>query len=120
MKFYFASRYRHKEKLLKISKLLEAKKHKVVSSWLSVPSLKPYEENKKESRKMAAQIVREIKSCDVFVLISDRAGTDMFVESGIAIAFKKKIYVVGRWGKRSLMHFHPSIKHIDKLEELLN
>lgn len=68
---------------------------------------------------MAAKIEKEIKSCDVFILISDKAGTDMFVESGLAIAFKKRIYVVGRWNKRSLMHFHPQIKHVDSLEELL-
>lgn len=119
MKFYFASRYRHKEKLLKISKFLEAKKHKVVSSWLYIQSLKPYEENQKQSRKMAAKIEKEIKNCDVFILISDKAGTDMFVESGIAIALKKKIFVVGKWNKRSLMHFHPRIIHVDSLESLI-
>lgn len=120
MKFYFASRYRHKEKLLKISKLLEAKKHKVISSWLRVDSLRPYEEHQKESKAMAARIEKEIKNCEVFVLISDKAGTDMFVESGIAIALKKKIYVVGKWNKRSLMHFHPQIKHVDTIEEVIS
>lgn len=119
MKFYFASRYRNREKLLKFSTLLVDKKHKIVSSWLNVGSLKPYEENREHSRRMAAKITREIKSCDVFVLISDRAGTDMFIEFGLAAAFGKKIYVVGKWNKRSLMHFHPNIRHISKIEELL-
>jgi hypothetical protein len=119
MKFYLASRYRNKEKLLKFSKLLVKEKHKIVSSWLKIGSLKPYEDNREYSRKIAARIVREIKSCDAFVLVSDRAGTDMFIEFGLAVAFQKKIYVVGRWNKRSLMHFCPSIVHLNKIEELL-
>lgn len=119
MKFYFASRYRHKGKLLKIKEQLEIQKHKVVSSWLTIDSLRPYDEHPKECRAMSARIEREIKSCDIFILISDKAGTDMFVELGIAIAQKKNIYVVGKWNKRSLMHFHPQIKHIDTLEEIL-
>ncbi len=120
MKFYFASRYRNKEKLLKAADLLIAKKHKVVSSWLHAGSFKPYENNREHSRKMAAKITREIKSCDVFVLLSDRAGTDMFIEFGLAVAFDKKIYVVGKWNKRSLMHFHPQIKHVDTIEEVIS
>lgn len=118
MKFYFASRYRHREKLLKVKEQLEAHKHRVVSSWLTVDSLRPYDERSKECRAMAARIEREIKSCDIFILISDKAGTDMFIESGIAIALKKEIYVIGKWGKRSLMHFHPKIKHVATLSEI--
>ncbi len=68
---------------------------------------------------MAARIEREVKNCDIFILISDKAGTDMFVESGIAIALKKKIYIVGKWNKRSLMHFHPNITRVDSLESLI-
>lgn len=119
MKFYLASRYRNKEKLLQFSKLLNLKKHKVVSSWLKEGSLKPYGENREHSRKMATRITKEIKSCDAFVLMSDRAGTDMFIEFGLAVAFDKKIYVVGKWNMRSLMHFHPNIKHFDSLEGIL-
>lgn len=119
MKFYFASRFRNKEKLLSTAKILMQNKHKIVSSWLYTGSLKPYEENREHSRKMAAKIVKEIKSCDAFVLLSDRAGTDMFIEFGLAVAFGKKIFIIGKWNKRSLMHFHPQIKHIDSLVEFI-
>lgn len=118
MKFYFASRIKNKEKLLKFSEVLEKNKHKVVSSWMNTGSLKPYEDREKDCKVMAKKIETEIKKCDIFVLISDKAGTDMFVELGIAISLKKKIYIVGKWNKRSLMHFHPSIKHIDSLDFL--
>ncbi len=118
MKFYFASRIKNKEKLLKFSKILEKNNHKVVSSWMNVGSLKPYSENQQQSRAMAKKIEGDIKKCDIFVLISDKAGTDMFVELGIAISLKKKIYIVGKWNKRSLMHFHPHVKHVDALNTL--
>ena len=120
MKFYFASRIKNKEKILKISEVLKKNKHSVVSSWLQTPSLKPYEKNKKSCKLMAKKIEHEIKKSDVFVLISDRAGTDMFVELGIAISLNKKIYIIGKWNKRSLMHFHPLINHISSVKELLN
>jgi len=60
---------------------------------------------------------------DVFVLISDEAGTDMFVELGIAIAQwmqnkKMRIYIVGKHNKRSLMHLHPAINHVNRIEEI--
>lgn len=66
---------------------------------------------------MAKKIEKEIKKCDTFILISDRAGTDMFVELGIAIGLRKKVYVVGGHNKRSLMHFHPHVHHIEGLNE---
>lgn len=120
MKFYFASRFKNKEKILKISEVLKNNKHKVTSSWLEAPSLKPYSENEKSCRLMANKIENEIKKSDILVLLSDRAGTDMFVELGMAISLKKKIYIVGKWNKRSLMHFHPSIKHTTSLKDLVN
>ncbi len=57
------------------------------------------------------------------VLISDPEGIDMFVELGIAISNalesgKPKIYAVGDYNKRSLMHFHPKINHVNNLEEI--
>lgn len=118
MKFYFASRIKNKEKLLTFSEVLENNNHKVVSSWMHAPSLKPYLENDKQCRLMAKKIENEIKKCDVFVLISDKAETDMFVELGIAISLKKEIYIVGKYNKRSLMHFHSGIKHVDSLDLL--
>jgi hypothetical protein len=47
----------------------------------------------------------------------------MFVELGIAIANyeqnkKTKIYIVGEHNKRSLMHLHLSITHMDSLNDV--
>ena len=42
----------------------------------------------------------------------------------MAISYKTKnnnsrIYVVGKYNKRSLMHFHPFIIHVDSLNDVL-
>ncbi|MEZ4103576.1 MAG: hypothetical protein R3B55_03455 [Candidatus Paceibacterota bacterium] len=118
MKFYFASRFKKKNELLRLRDSLEKEKHKVISSWIDAPSLKPYSDNKKKCSLMAKKIESEIKKCDVFVLLSDKSGTDMFVELGIAAALKKKIYIIGKHNQRSLMHFHPLFKHVDSVEKL--
>jgi len=125
MKWYFASRTRHQESISKINKVLLNNGHSVVFDWTELGVLKPFEENVHSCKTIAEDISRSIPHADIFVLISDAAGTDMFVELGIAIAqwteYKKtKIYVVGKHNKRSLMHFHPSIIHADSLKEVLN
>ncbi len=119
MKIYFTSRYKNKEKILSLTDILEKNKHKVVSSWINEPLLKPYSQNEKQCGLMAKKIEAEIIKSDIFILISDRAGTDMFVELGIAIACNKKIFIVGKYNKRSLMHFYPKIKHINTMDDLL-
>jgi len=119
MKVYLASRYKYKEKLLMLAHELMIRNYKITSSWLKTKSLKPYDQNIKESRNMAKKIERDVSQSDIFILISDRAGTDMFVELGIAIALNNKIYVVGKYNKRSLMHLHPKIKHVNDVDELL-
>jgi len=118
MKWYFASRTRHQETISKIYQTLRNKGHTVVFDWTQLKIVKPYEEH--SCKAIAEDISTSIPNADIFVLISDAAGTDMFVELGIALAHKKKIYVVGEHNKRSLMHFHPSIIHVDTIKEVLD
>ena len=47
----------------------------------------------------------------------------MFIELGIVIANsmknnKPRIYVIGEHNKRSLLHFHPFIIHLDNIEQV--
>ena len=74
---------------------------------------------------VAKDISAALKEVDIFVLITDKAGTDMFIELGIAIGIgldndKTKIYAVGKFNDRSLMHFHPIIRRVDKLSDVFN
>ncbi len=125
MKWYFASRTRHRELIDSVSKALEGKGHEVTFKWPSIGSLAPYDKNAKKCSEVAKNISSAIPNADVFVLISDQEGTDMFVELGIALACweknkKYKIYVVGEHNKRSLMHLHPGIIHTNSLNEVFS
>lgn len=125
MKWYFASRMRHREFIDKIVNFLESYNHSVVYDWSKLGSLKPYTENSNKTSLIAKEISDALKDVDIFVLIADEAGTDMFIELGIVIGRwldnkKTKIYVVGEFNDRSLMHFHPAIKRLDKLSDVFS
>jgi hypothetical protein len=49
----------------------------------------------------------------------------MYIELGVAFAKQAvssdiKIYIIGDQGSRSLMQLHPSIIHVDNLEDVFN
>lgn len=120
MKWYFASRMRHKDKITKIVDFLKLQGHEIVFEWSSLDSIKPYNYHAEKSSLIAKQISESLRDVDVFVLITDEAGTDMFVELGIVIGRwlddkNIRIYAVGPFNSRSLMHFHPVIIKVDNL-----
>jgi hypothetical protein len=120
MKWYFSSRTKHKKILNQLIKLLKKYNQQVSFDWTLFDKLDHYQENEEKSKEIALNISKAIEDTDIFVLISDLGGTDMFVELGLAIASylkggKPKIYIVGAYNKRSLMHFHSTINHEDTI-----
>jgi len=125
MKWYFAGRVRHRKKILEVAKLLENLGESVTSDWIYQESLKPYAENLEKVQPFSRMVVQSLLGADVFVLISDPEGTDMFVELGVCLAKKVlskdiKIYILGEHSKRSLMQNHPDIIHVKDLKELFD
>ncbi len=123
MKWYFASRMRHKDKIKKLGKTLENYGQKISFNWAEIGSINPYSKNKKVCEEHSYKTSLAIKNSDVFVMISDEGGTDMFTEKGIAISSNMingfpRIYVVGKYNERSMMHFHPSVKRVNSLEDV--
>jgi hypothetical protein len=125
MKWYLASRFKQRELIQELTKALVMKGETVVYEWARLGSLKPYNKNKDQSTVIAGEVARSFDGIDVFVLISDEAGTDMFVELGLAIGESlrsedMRIYIVGEHNDRSLMHFHPSVIRVENLEDVFN
>jgi hypothetical protein len=123
MKWYLASRIKQKDLVQNITKALVMSGEIVAYEWANLGSLKPYVENEKQSALIAKEIAKSFKGIDIFVLISDEAGTDMFVELGLAISEslrneKMRIYIVGKYNDRSLMHFHPAITRVATIEDV--
>lgn len=123
MKWYFASRTKHKNFIKKLSGLLLNKGQEIAFNWTELGLLEPYQNNVKACSDIAEQITKAVTDTDVFILISDQEGTDMFIELGLALGErargqKIRIYVVGKFNARSLMHFHSGINRVDRLEEV--
>jgi len=125
MKWYFASRMKHKSKISDISKFLKDIGETVISDWIYKDSLKPYKENILKIQPFSEEVVSSLLDTDIFVLISDPEGTDMFIELGVCLAKDMlskniKIYIVGEYSKRSLMQLYPSIIHAKNIEEVFH
>ncbi len=123
MRWYFASRKKHKQTVGKIIEILKENNQDIIFDWAKLRDIKPYKENRKLCSELSNKISLALSDVEIFVLISDKEGTDMFIELGIAIAnwLKNKsmrIYIVGKWNKRSLMHFHPAVIHVNDLKEV--
>lgn len=125
MKFYISSRVKHKEEVQDISSLLEEKGHDNTFDWTEYSSLKPYGDNIDKSKEFSLKVEKAIKDCDLFILISDEAGTGMYTELGMAMqkALKEKvpkIYIIGDYLSRSVFYFHPIINRVNNIEEVLD
>lgn len=118
MKWYFASRTRHQQALIAVADFLKSQGETVCAEWLYHDIPLPYSDHLEEVQPYATAVVSQIQQCDIFVLISDPAGTDMFVELGIALGAQKKIYIVGEHARRSLMQVHPDIMYTDTVQEV--
>ena len=83
MKWYLASRTWHKEMVKSIGKILESHNHELSFDWTKLDKITSYDKN--PCKDISEKISSAISDTDVFVLISDPEGTDMFIELGIAI-----------------------------------
>lgn len=116
MRWYVASRVRHQQALRQVATFLDGVGETWCADWIYEENLQPYSQHRDQVRIVAEQVTTAVSGCDVFVLISDPAGTDMFVELGIMLGAhqqdpRKRIYIVGPYAERSLMQLHPAIMH---------
>ncbi len=124
MKWYLNSRTRHTEKLQDLAAYLEDQGQIVNSDWIYKGSMKPFLENKAEVQQLAKHNTDKILDSDVFVVINDLGGTDLFTKFGIALAKLAmgeniNIYVVSNPTTTSLMQLHPEVVHVQSLREVL-
>lgn len=120
MEFYVASRFALKKQVKEIYKKLKEKGHKIIYDWTKDSLTRPYKKNSKEAMKIAEKSIYASQSCEVFVLISDKGGTDMYGELGSAITSKKpKIYVIGEHLDKSKFFFHPNVKRMKNIEDVI-
>lgn len=124
MKIYIAARFDKKEEVRGLQKMLSEKGHEISADWTLHKPIKPYDQNQEIAASYAIEDVDGVKDCDVFILLTDEAGTGMYVELGVAIlshlqSGKPKIYAVGERISRSMFYFHPSVNRRENIGQVL-
>lgn len=124
MKFYIAARFGLKEEVRAIYRRQQASGHQVTMDWTEHLPLKPYAQNPDIAKAYSIEDLQGVRDCDVFLLLSDEAGTGMYAELGAAIATKlergrPEIFVVGPHNARSLFYFPPAVQRETHLDHVL-
>ncbi|MBS3175938.1 hypothetical protein J4457_01745 [Candidatus Woesearchaeota archaeon] len=97
--------------------------HEIATDWTLHKPIKPYENNPEIAREYSVEDVDAARNCDVFILMTDEAGTGVYVELGAAISSnlehgKPKIYVIGKHTSHSMFYFHPSVNRRKNINEV--
>lgn len=114
MKIYLAAKFDKKQEVRDLYERFKKMGHEITTDWTLHKSIRPYESNPETSRDYSIEDIDAARNCDVFILMTDEAGTGMYVELGAAISSnlehgKPKIYVIGEHTSRSMFYFHPSV-----------
>ncbi len=124
MKVYIAARFEKKQEVRDLYKRLEELGYETALDWTWHKPIKPYEDNCEIAKEYSVEDINGARNCDLFILMTNEAGTGMYVELGAAISSnlehgKPRIYVVGDYTSRSLFYFHPSVNRRKTIEDIL-
>ncbi|MBR9702288.1 hypothetical protein GOV13_05200 [Candidatus Pacearchaeota archaeon] len=126
MKIYVATTFENKEKLLEIHKKIKEMGHEIAYDWTTHKPIKPYDKNKDLAIQYSSKDIEGVDNCDIFILISnEKISPGMHTEFGAAIFSNMKygkplIYVVGEHTSNSIFYFHPSVKIVDSVDEVIS
>ncbi len=121
---YVASRFVLKDEVRKIYSQLEKLGYSVSHDWTQTKAIKPYLENQEFAEEYALKDIEGVRKSNLFIIITDEAGTGMHSELGCAIdhylEFKKPIiYVIGKHLNTNHFFFHPAVKRRATIEEVI-
>lgn len=124
MKIYIAARFDKKQEVLNLYKRFQELGHEIIADWTLHKLIKPYENNPETAREYSIEDIDAARNCDILMLMTDEAGTGMYIELGAAISSnlehgKTKIYVIGEHTSRSMFYFHPSVNRRKNIDEVL-
>ena len=123
-KVYISARFNEKEEVIRIAKVLEKWDYKVISDWIYHKPIKPYGKNQELSKEYSIDDINNSTQSDYFILLTSEGGTGMYVELGSAIEHcvkdgKPEIYVIGNHLDRCMFYFHPVVKRMKNIEDLI-
>lgn len=125
MRFYIASRTAKIKEVKEIYNQIREKGYEISYDWTKIPNIgRPFDQIPEITKGHVKKIIKGIRDSDVFIMISDKEGTDMYGELASAISFnsmnkKPKVFVLGSNLSPSVFPFHPSVKIKRSIEEIL-
>ncbi|MBU2104668.1 MAG: hypothetical protein KKF67_02755 [Nanoarchaeota archaeon] len=125
MKIYVAASFEKKKEVLEIYQRLKQLGHKISGDWTAHKFIRPYKENQELAKQYSIEDINGIKNCDIFILIPDEISSrGKYIEFGAAVlsnikSSKPIIYVVGKFNSDSIFYFHPQVKRVDSIDEVL-
>ena len=124
MKVYIAARFGKKQEVLAMQKLLLEKGYEIIGDWTPHKTIRPYKENQELAKQYSIDDINAVRDCDVFIILSDEAGTGMYAELGAAILSNIKfgkpvIYVIGKYSLNLMFYFHPSVNRREDINQVI-
>lgn len=122
MKFYVAGKWQDRYTIRWLQQELMSRGHSISCDWTNHDFDKNgVKATKYQLIKIAEEDARGVKDCDIYVgiLLSEYSYKGLWVEMGMAIALKKKVYAIGEAGDSCIFMNHPSVQRFRTMEDFL-
>ena len=128
MKFYIAAFIEEKRRVQIIHQRLIDLGHSITVDWTDELGVsgKDRDTHSKRVEEVAVRDMNGVEECDIFILLSDPPdGRAKYAELGAAIMSyllrgRPAIYVLGDETHHSVFFYHPAVKRVRTLEEVLS
>ena len=126
MKFFVSGSIQHKEEIREIYNKIKIRGHTITHDWTLTDEIGSYRDNIKEAHARADADIQGVINADVYILDSnnEKVGKFMYGELASAITAQKlqglpkNIYIIGPLNHESILYYHNSIKHLERIEDV--
>lgn len=126
VKVFVSGQIEEKQRIQCVFRQLEEAGYMITHDWTRTDDVGDKLKNRIEAGTRAAKDISGVVAADVYVLMSDNknVGKGMYAELGAALALKEltgkpELYVVGPMNHLSIFYLHPSISHLENIDELI-
>lgn len=120
--FYVAAPFSKKEEVKAVMARLRENGGIITHDWTTHDPIKPYREHPQKAAEYALADLEGASNCHTFIMLPDEeGGTTLFAELGAAIVSPRvqEIFIVGPHNQRAIAFFHPKVKRLETIEEVI-
>lgn len=117
MKIYIAASFDDRERIALVAERLSRQGHQITSTWI-FQEVANANDNPEKAPIFAWRDMTEVEAADVLIIDTTlpSTGGGRHVELGLAIAWKKKIYLVGH--RENIFYHHPLVRHMSTFDHV--